>query len=64
MRDRLANRTDIEIISLTGDARKDPVKRAEMLNAADVAILCLPDDAAIEAVALGRRRMQNCHLTR
>ena len=52
VRDRLAGRDDIEIISLTGDDRKDPVKRAEFLNAADAAILCLPDDAAIEAVAM------------
>ena len=52
VRDRLAGRNDIEIISLTGDDRKDPAKRAEFLNAADAAILCLPDDAAIEAVAL------------
>ena len=52
VRDRLAARDDIEIISLTGDDRKDPVKRAEFLNAADAAILCLPDDAAVEAVSL------------
>ena len=52
VRDRLAKRDDIEIISLTGDDRKDPVKRAEFLNAADAAILCLPDDAAVEAVSL------------
>ena len=52
VRDRLAARDDIEIISLIGDDRKDPVKRAEFLNAADAAILCLPDDAAVEAVSL------------
>ena len=52
VRDRLAGRDDIEIISLTGNDRKDPAKRAEFLNAADAAILCLPDDAAIEAVAM------------
>ena len=52
VRDRLAGRDDIEIISLIGDDRKDPAKRAEFLNAADAAILCLPDDAAIEAVAM------------
>ena len=51
VRDRLAARNDIEIISLTGDDRKDPVKRAEFLNAADAAILCLPDDAAIDGEA-------------
>ena len=42
----------MEIISLTGDDRKDATKRAEFLNACDAAILCLPDDAAIEAVKL------------
>ena len=52
VRDRLAKRDDIEIISLRGDDRKDPVKRAEFLNAADAAILCLPDAAAIEGEAL------------
>jgi N-acetyl-gamma-glutamyl-phosphate reductase len=52
VRDRLAGRDDVEIISLTGDDRKDATKRAEFLNACDAAILCLPDDAAIEAVKL------------
>ena len=52
VRERLAAREDIEIISLTGDDRKDLEKRAEYLNSADAAILCLPDDAAIEAVSL------------
>ncbi len=52
IRTRLANRSDIEIISIPTDRRKDPAARAEYLIAADVAILCLPDDAAKEAVAL------------
>jgi N-acetyl-gamma-glutamyl-phosphate reductase len=52
VRDRLAKRDDIEIISLTGDDRKDAAKRAAFLNEADAAILCLPDDAAVEAVAM------------
>lgn len=52
VRDRLAERDDIEIISLTGDDRKNATRRAEFLNKADCAILCLPDDAAIEAVSL------------
>jgi len=52
IRTRLAGRGDIEIISVPAERRKDPAARAELLNAADVAILCLPDDAAKESVAL------------
>jgi len=50
--ERLVGRTDIELLSIDPELRKDADARAELLNAADVAILCLPDDAAIEAVAL------------
>ena len=64
VRDRLSKRTDIEIISLFGDARKDTAKRAEMLNKCDVAILCLPDDAAIEAVSLVTNGTGLSHLPR
>jgi len=52
IRDRLAGRADIEILSISEDRRKDFGARAELLNAADVAILCLPDDAARESVSL------------
>jgi len=52
VRSRLAARTDVEIISLPEADRKDPRARAEAFNAADAAILCLPDAAAIEAAAL------------
>jgi N-acetyl-gamma-glutamyl-phosphate reductase len=52
IRARLAGREDIEVISVPTERRKDPAARAEYLNAADVAILCLPDDAAKESVAL------------
>ena len=48
---RLAERNDIEVISIDPDKRKDAAERAKLLNAADVAILCLPDDAALEAVS-------------
>ena len=51
---RLAARDDIELITLPEETRKDPAARAEALNDADVAILCLPDDAAREAVSLVR----------
>lgn len=49
---RLAGRTDLELVTIDPDRRKDPAARAECLNAADVAFLCLPDAAAREAVAL------------
>ncbi len=52
IRARLADRDDIEVISVPVDRRKDAAARAEFLNAADIAILCLPDDAAKESVAL------------
>ena len=50
--DRLANRADLSILTLTGDARKDPKARQEALFASDIAFLCLPDAAAKEAAAL------------
>ena len=54
IRERLAGRTDLSLIVLDDARRKDARARAEALNDADVAILCLPDDAAREAVALIR----------
>jgi N-acetyl-gamma-glutamyl-phosphate reductase len=50
--DRLANRPEFALATLEGDRRKDPAARREALNEADFAILCLPDAAAREAVAL------------
>ena len=52
IRQRLAGRRDLQIISIDPERRKDPAARAEMLNAADAVVLCLPDDAAKEAVKL------------
>ena len=52
IRSRLEGRSDIELISIPVERRKDPAARAEYLNAADIAILCLPDDAARESVSL------------
>ena len=49
---RLANRSDLEVISIDPDKRKDTDERARLINAADVAILCLPDQAAEQAVTL------------
>jgi N-acetyl-gamma-glutamyl-phosphate reductase len=48
----LAQRSDIEVLRIDADKRKDAGERARLLNAADVAFLCLPDAAAIEAAAL------------
>ncbi|MFO1253380.1 MAG: N-acetyl-gamma-glutamyl-phosphate reductase [Inhella sp.] len=48
----LAARADIELLVIDSDKRKDVQERARLLNAADVAFLCLPDAAAKEAVAL------------
>jgi N-acetyl-gamma-glutamyl-phosphate reductase len=50
----LAARRDIEVLRIDPDRRKDPAERAKLLNAADVAFLCLPDAAAREAVAMVR----------
>jgi N-acetyl-gamma-glutamyl-phosphate reductase len=52
IRDRLLGRKDIELISLPNDLRKDAGARADAFARADVAILCLPDDAAIAAAAM------------
>jgi N-acetyl-gamma-glutamyl-phosphate reductase len=48
----LAQRRDIEVLRIGADRRKDTAERARLLNAADVAFLCLPDAAAREAAAL------------
>src|SRR6187431_3204073 len=48
----LARRSDVEVLRAAPELRKDPHERARLLNAADVAFLCLPDAAAREAVAL------------
>ena len=52
IRERLAARNDLELILLPEEKRKDPSARAEALNTAKVSFLCLPDDAAREAVSL------------
>ena len=52
IRERLADRRDIELLTIATEKRKDAGERKRLLNAADVAILCLPDDAARESVAM------------
>ncbi|MCP5155600.1 MAG: N-acetyl-gamma-glutamyl-phosphate reductase [Ectothiorhodospiraceae bacterium] len=49
---RLAGRSDIELVEIEAAERKSPTARRAALRSADVAILCLPDDAAREAVEL------------
>ncbi len=49
---RLEAREDIELLTLPEELRKDVAARKEMLNAADIAFLCLPDGAAKEAVSM------------
>jgi len=48
----LSRRPDVELLRIAADKRKDTGERARLLNAADVAFLCLPDAAAREAAAL------------
>ena len=49
--ERLENRKDIEIITLSDDLRKDPTARKKAINSSDITFLCLPDDASREAVS-------------
>ena len=52
IRERLAGRGDLSLLQLADAERKDPRARAKALNEADLVILCLPDEAAREAVTL------------
>ena len=48
----LAQRDDVEVLRIDADKRKDPAERKRLINASDITFLCLPDDAAREAVTL------------
>ena len=50
--ERLGSRSDIELLLIDEDKRKDVEERRKLINAADLVFLCLPDAAAIEAVSL------------
>lgn len=47
--DRLSQRADVELMLLPDEVRKEPSARKDALNSCDIAFLCLPDDAAVEA---------------
>ena len=52
--DRLSQREDLELLILPDELRKDPSARADALASADIAFLCLPDDAAKESAQLAQ----------
>ena len=52
IRERLQGRGDIALVSIAAEKRKDAAERKRLLNGVDAVILCLPDDAAREAVSL------------
>ncbi len=52
IRTRMADRRDVELLSIPEAERRNAAMREDMLNSADVAILCLPDDASKEAVKM------------
>ncbi len=52
IRDRLEARDDIRLVSIASEKRKDLNARRDLLNSVDIAVLCLPDEAAREAVGL------------
>ncbi len=52
IRDLLRTRKDVEVVSIAPEKRKDIAERKRLLNAVDLTILCLPDDAAKESVAM------------
>ena len=50
--ERFENRSDIELLKIDEDKRKDTAERARLINESDITFLCLPDAASIEAVSL------------
>ncbi|MBO7383410.1 MAG: N-acetyl-gamma-glutamyl-phosphate reductase, partial [Fibrobacter sp.] len=50
--ERLAKRTDIEVLRISPELRKDTAERKRLINESDVTFLCLPDAAAVESAAL------------
>ena len=56
--DRLSARSDIELITLPEELRKDSDARKKAINSSDITFLCLPDAASIEAVAMADTRVK------
>lgn len=56
--ERFAGRNDIELLRIDEDKRKDPDERKKLINSSDFTFLCLPDDAAREAVSLADDRVR------
>ena len=52
IRTRLAARRDVDLLSIPEAERRNPAMREDLLNSADIAILCLPDDASREAIGM------------
>jgi N-acetyl-gamma-glutamyl-phosphate reductase len=52
IKERLQGRTDIELVEIEEEKRKDPVRKKEILNSVDLTILCLPDGPARDTVSL------------
>ena len=52
IRSRMTDRADVDLLSIPEAERRNAALREDLLNSADIAILCLPDDAAREAVAM------------
>ena len=50
--ERFATRSDLEILTIDDDKRKDPAEKAKLINASDYTFLCLPDAAALESAQL------------
>lgn len=56
--ERFKNRTDIELLRIDEDKRKDNDERKKLINSSDYTFLCLPDAASIEAVAMAEDRVR------
>ncbi len=56
--ERFAGRTDIELLRIDEDKRKDLDERKKLINSSDFTFLCLPDAASIEAVSLADDRVR------
>ena len=61
LRQKLQNHKEVEILLISEELRKDEAERKRLMNEADVVFLCLPDDAAKEAVKLVGKPQHLCH---